>query len=333
MSLTVSEVTGWTPESLRTTAEGIDAIVTGLDGQFDSVAAEQDALAETWHGAAATAAAERVVQEKSLGRAVAGALEEVAAQFREAAAIVDGARSHLVSVVADARARGFAVEDDGWVDPTGKVAWVVLAPEHSREAVRLRILQEAAELTLVVADALRQADESAVDAAARIQTAVDALQQAGLAATPGNVVDRGDGEFSWEPDWPATVAASTIGVMTDTTGKALTSAAAASADDVARTIGRGLGPFGAVIGTVPAIANDIEGGMDPAKAIVSEGAGTAVGVGVATGVGMVASYAVAGSAIGSVVPGAGTAAGLVVGAVFGAAATWVTSKGIQAVWD
>ncbi|RVW00515.1 hypothetical protein EF834_17120 [Rhodococcus spongiicola] len=268
-----------------------------------------------------------------MGRAVAGALEEVAAQFREAAAIVDGARSHLVSVVADARARGFAVEDDGWVDPTGKVAWVVLAPEHSREAVRLRILQEAAELTLVVADALRQADESAVDAAARIQTAVDGLKQAGLAVMPGNVVDRDDGGFSWEPDWPATVAASTIGVVADKTGTALTSAAAASADDVARTIGRGLGPFGAVIGTVPAIANDIKGGMDPTKAVVTEGAGAAAGFAFGAIASSIASGAMSGGAAGSVVPGAGTAVGLVAGAVVGGFAAWGGSKLLQWAWD
>ncbi|MBF6184156.1 MULTISPECIES: hypothetical protein [Nocardia] len=40
-----------------------------------------------------------------------------------------------------------------------------------------------------------------------------------------------------------------------------------------------LGIVGNVIGTVPAIANDINGGMDPTKAIVSEGAGTAAGMG------------------------------------------------------
>ncbi|AOW94559.1 hypothetical protein BFN03_07105 [Rhodococcus sp. WMMA185] len=272
-----------------------------------------------------------------MGSAVAGALADVAEQYRGAAGIVDGARSHLVSVVSDARGRGFNVEDDGWVDPAGLIAWLVLAPEHTRDAARLRIEKEAAELTLVVVDALRQARDAAVDAANRIQGAIDALQQAGQAAVPGNVVDHGDGGFTMVPDWPSTIAASTIGVMTDKTGKALESAAKASAaaytDDVARNIGRGLGPLGAVVGTVPAIVNDIKGGMDPTKAIVSESAGSAVGLGVGMGLSSVASYAVAGSALGSVVPGAGTAAGLVVGAAFGALATWGVSKGIQAAWD
>ncbi|MEV0946550.1 hypothetical protein [Rhodococcus sp. NPDC049939] len=116
--------------------------------------------------------------------------------------------------------------------------------------------------------------------------------------------------------------------MTDKTGEALKSAAKASAaaytDDVARNIGRGLGPLGAVVGTVPAIMNDIKGGMSTTEAVVSEGGGTLAGIGAA---------AVAGAAMGSFVPGAGTAAGLVVGAVAGGVATWWTSKTIQRHWD
>ncbi|MET9492799.1 hypothetical protein [Nocardia sp. NPDC006630] len=93
-----------------------------------------------------------------------------------------------------------------------------------------------------------------------------------------------------------------------------------------------MGIVGNAIGTVPAIANDINGGMDPTKAIVSEGGGTAAGVvagGVAAGI---VADAAAGAAIGSVVPGVGTAAGLVVGTVVGGAVAYLGSKGIQKVW-
>ncbi|WP_139277729.1 WXG100 family type VII secretion target [Rhodococcus marinonascens] len=118
MSPTVPEVIRWKPESLRSTAGGIDRIVAELDERFTGLMIEQDALADTWSGAAATAAATRVVQEKSLGGAVAGALSDVAEQCRSAAGIVDGARLHLVSVVSDARGRGFNVEDDGMGRPS-----------------------------------------------------------------------------------------------------------------------------------------------------------------------------------------------------------------------
>lgn len=43
-----------------------------------------------------------------------------------------------------------------------------------------------------------------------------------------------------------------------------------------------LGIVGNVIGTVPAIANDINGGMDPTKAVVTETAGTAAGMALGT---------------------------------------------------
>src|SRR5690606_20241111 len=52
---------------------------------------------------------------------------------------------------------------------------------------------------------------------------------------------------------------------------------------------------GNAIGTVPAIANDINGGMDPTKAIVSESAGTAAGLAVGTWAGSAAAGALAGS--------------------------------------
>lgn len=153
-------------------------------------------------------------------------------------------------------------------------------------------------------------------------------EDAAAKAVAGDVITVGNDKFTLAPDIPTTVAASTIGVMADGTGDLLKSAAVSSADDVARNIGRGLGPFGAAIGTVPAIMADIDGGMDADKAIVSESAGAVVGgfVGWGTGAGT-------GAMVGSVVPGAGTAAGFVVGAIFGGIASWGTSKGIQAAWD
>ncbi len=89
-----------------------------------------------------------------------------------------------------------------------------------------------------------------------------------------------------------------------------------------------LGIVGNVIGTVPAIANDIEGGMDPTKAVVSETAGTAAGM----AVGNWATSAATGAMVGSVAPGVGTAVGFVVGAGIGALTAYGVSKSIQWVW-
>lgn len=324
MSPTVSQVIQWNPDAFHKAATGIDTIVTSLDGQFDGMDNEQNALAETWHGDAAAAAATRVLQEQSLGSAIAGAVAGVAEQYRGAAGIIEGARSHLVTVVSGARGSGFTVNEDGQIDPAGKLAWLAIAPEYTRDAARLQIEKEAAELTIVVVEALRQAAAAAVDASTRIRTAIAVVQQAGQAATSGNVVDAGDGKFDWMPNGPDTFAGTTVGGIMDSAGELLTKSAVASGDDIARNIGRGLGPFGAVLGTVPAIMNDIDGGMDVTQAVVSEGGGTLAGIGTA---------ALAGMAMGSVFPGAGTATGLVVGAVVGGFTAWGGSKLIQRTWD
>jgi len=103
----------------------------------------------------------------------------------------------------------------------------------------------------------------------------------------------------------------------------LKNAAAGSVDDVARNIGRGFGAFGAVLGTVPAIKNDIDGGMDVTQAVVTNSVGTLAGVGTAIGVG---------AAAGSVVPGVGTVAGALGGLVLGGLAAYGVTKGMQWAW-
>ncbi|MFZ2529176.1 MAG: hypothetical protein WAX14_16225 [Rhodococcus sp. (in: high G+C Gram-positive bacteria)] len=270
------------------------------------------------------------MRERSLGSAIATALQQSADAYRTGAVIIEGARMHLTTVVRTAEQHDFTVHDDGTVDASSQIALLhLLLPDRGRfEIARVRIERDAAVLTVAVLDALLQADAAARETSTRITTAVTILGDAGRAATPGKVVRSENGEFSWRPDVEATVAASTIGVMADATGLGLTSAAIASADDVARSIARGVGPFATAIGTVPAIKNDIEGGMEPVQAVVTESVGSAVGIGAAF-------YgAKGGAALGTMIaPGFGTAVGLLAGALAGAGATYLTSKSMQAGWQ
>ncbi|WP_072815061.1 hypothetical protein [Rhodococcus zopfii] len=331
MTPTVSAVTTWNPDALRATTDSLDGLVEKLDGRLRGLVDDQDALAAQWNSAAARSAAARIVHERSLGSAIAGALQQVADAYRTGAVITEGARMHLTTVVNSAEQQEFTVHDDGTVDASAQIALLqLLLPEPgSFDLARVRLEQDAAALTVTLLEALVQAQASVLDASTRIGAALTALEDAGRATTPGKVVRSENGEFSWQPDVQATVAASTIGVMADATGTGLKNAAIASVDDIARNIARGLGPFAAAIGTVPAIANDIKGGMDPTKAIVTEGAGSAAGF-------VAAFYASAkvGGAIGTgVAPGVGTAVGLVVGGIAGAGITYLTSKSLQAIWD
>ena len=143
------------------------------------------------------------------------------------------------------------------------------------------------------------------------------------AASPG---------IDWAPDRAAIeagTASGIIGAMTDATGRALTSAATASADDLALTIGRRFGPAGVVVGTVPGISNDIRSGMDPSVAVTSN----AIGAGAGVAAGWLAAGAT-GAAIGTLVPvpGVGTAAGFVVGVVAGGVTAYLATKGLQSWW-
>ena len=323
MSLTVSQVTSWKPLDLGSAADAVDSTASELTRQLDGVASAQSNLAETWRGTAADAATERIAQERQLAGALSDAMGSVARAFRNGASTTESARDYVLSTVKAARSQGFAVDDNGTVDPSGLLSWLPLAPAATRDQARIRIEKQAAELTLAILESLRQA-ESVVDETQRqLRAAIDDLESRASEAVPGEVVRSDGGGFSWKPDVAATTAAASIGLVADATTEGLVSAAKASTDDVARVIGRGFGPLGAAIGVVPAIANDINGGMVPTKAVVTEGGGVLAGM---------ASTALAGAALGSVVPGAGTAVGLVVGVAAGTLGGFVGSKFLQKIW-
>ena len=326
MSPGVSAVEAWNPDALRTTADGLDTIVDSLDDHMKGLLNDQDALAEQWKGDAANAAALRVIRERSLGSAIAGALLQVADAYRTGAPIVDGARMHVAGLVRAAESQSFTVHDNGIVDAANQISLLraLLPPGATYDTASLQLERQAAELSVALVDALQQAAAAAGDAMSRINTAGAVLEDAAKAATPGEVVRSESGEFSLVPDVPATVAASTIGLMADSTKEGLKNAALSTGDDLGRGIAKGLGPAGAALGVIPAIVNDIEGGMDPTKAVVTETSGAALGLG--------ASLAT-GAAIGSVVPGAGTVVGVVAGAIVGGFAAWGSSKFLQSVWN
>ena len=325
----VAAVRSWNPDALRITAVHLDVLVDKLDDRMKGLLTEQDVLAERWSGDAARAAAARVVRERSLGSAIAEALLQVAEAYRTGAWLVESTRLHLVSVVTGAEQSGFTVHDDGTVDPSDQIRILsAMLPAEAIAEARVRLEHEAAELTHAVTGALEQASRAATETADRITAAVAVLEAARDAAVPGKVVQTDDGEFSWWPDWAATTAASTIGVMTDGTKEGLAAAAAVSGDDLASGIARRLGPAGAALGAVPAISNDIEGGMEPTKAVMTEGAGAAAGLVASTW-----TFGKAGAVIGTgVAPGVGTAVGLAAGVVAGALASYSVSKSTQWLW-
>ncbi|EOM75840.1 hypothetical protein DW322_13255 [Rhodococcus rhodnii] len=322
-SLTIGNVRSWRPTDIDVAARGISELGEFIDGAAESVEADQNALAETWSGEAAVAAGDRVVDECRMMTRIRSELLELAEAYSNAARALDRAQTHVDNTVSAATAAGFDVDVSGRARPM--TAGVV------DPAGFAQLQSEADAHTEAIHDALRQAADVANDVAKILGSAVDTLDDSVAKARVGTVEATAEG-FSWEPDWPATAAATIVSGMSDATARGLTTAAAAVGDDVARNIGRGLGPAGAILGTIPAIHNDIAGGMDPTKAVVTEGAGAVAGLGIGALSGLGASAAT-GALVGSAVPGVGTVVGFVVGAGFGAFASWGVSKGLQNAWD
>ncbi|MCZ4520874.1 hypothetical protein O4220_20370 [Rhodococcus ruber] len=331
MTPTVPHVAGWEPESMRKTMIELAEIVERVNGQRTGVLEEQDVLAETWTGEAASAAAERVVTECTRMSSVCGEIDSLGRAFETAAGMVDAAKAHLQAQVSAATASGFAVQADGVVDPGGMIALIPdsLGDEKIRQADELR--SAAAQLTRDIQSALNQAEKAALDAAEQLVGPTKLLTELALTSPTGQFVENPDGSFSWMPDWPTTVAASVIGAMTDATKRALELPGVGSVDDVAKNIGRGLGAFGAVAGTIPSIAHDIDEGVDPTEAILVNSASTAVGLAAASYV----TYALTGlgGVAGSWFPGPGTVAGAAAGVALGTLVGGTVSHGVSKVFE
>ncbi|OZC63227.1 hypothetical protein CH276_12735 [Rhodococcus sp. 06-470-2] len=323
MTPTVPHVAGWEPESMRKTMIELSEIVERVNGQRTGVLEEQDALAETWTGEAADAAAERVVTECSRMGSVCSEIDSLGKAFESAAGIVEAAKAHLRAQVSAATASGFAVRADGVVDPEGMIALIpdVLGEEKERRADELR--SAAAQLTRDIQGALSQAERAAIDAALQLAEPTKHLAELALGSATGNVVENPDGSFSWMPDWPSTVASSVISGMSDVTRRVLEFPGIDSVDDVAKNIGRGLGAFGSVAGAIPGMADKIDDGMDPTEAVIVEATP------IAAGAVMTWAFGVLGGMAGSVVPGPGT----VVGAAAGIALGGLVSYGVDKLFE
>ncbi|MFI8567649.1 hypothetical protein ACIGGF_13930 [Rhodococcus sp. NPDC078407] len=331
MTPTVPHVTGWEPESMRKTMIELSQIVERVNGRRTGVLEEQDALAETWTGEAAGAAAERVVTECARMSSVCGEIDSLGKAFETAAGMIDSAKAHVQAQVSAATASGFAVAPDGVVNPDGMIALIPdgRGAEKVRQADELRSVAD--QLTRDIKSALNQADTAALDAAEQLAAPTTQLTELALTSPTGRFVENPDGSFSWMPDWPTTVAATVIGGMTDATTRALEIPGVGSVDDVAKNIGRGLGAFGAVAGTIPSIARDIDEGKSPTEAVVVNTASTAAGLAAATYVtGILAGV---GGTAGSVVPGPGTVAGAAAGVAMGALVGGTVSHSVSTLLD
>lgn len=75
--LRISEVNGWELDKLGLDATSLGRLVTKLEGALQSMLIEQDDLAESWNGPGASAAADRVVNEKTAGSHICAKIDDI----------------------------------------------------------------------------------------------------------------------------------------------------------------------------------------------------------------------------------------------------------------
>ncbi len=336
------DVLTWDLSHLLTTATNASEIA-------DSVVAAAGTMHTTlrnglvWKGEAKIAAEDKADEEQTQMRAIATAYDDLAAACIGAYNAMNQPLAELKSIYRTYVTGRVSVTDD-WsvhgVDDWDSEAGIQLARIPGLASTLLAADAEwGAKIAGANGELDRMAPPSALTATAR---AIAAIKEEDPNAIPDAIATAPASH--WAPDTPAMTAAAIAGAMTESTRMGLEGAAkeaadkgvlkwvenwATSKDGQWSTGFSRLGIVGNVIGTVPAIANDINGGMDPTKAIVSEGAGTAAGM----GLGAVAGSATAGALAGSVVPGVGTAAGFVVGTIVGAGTAYGVSKSIQWIWS
>lgn len=297
----------------------------------------------TWKGEAKTAAEDKADEEQTQMRAIAVAYNDLEAACNGAYQAMNQPLADIKTIYKTYVTGSVSVTDD-WsvygVDDWDSEAGIQLA---RLPGLASTLLAADATWGQKIADANNELDRMApTSVLTAISQAITDIKREDPTAIPDAIVK--SPASHWAPDKEAMTAAAIAGAMTEGTRMGLESAAKDAADkgvlkwvenwgkvDDAGKYTSGfsrLGIVGNVIGTVPAIANDINGGMDPTKAVVTETAGTAAGMALGTWAGA----ATTGALAGSVVPGVGTAAGFVVGAAVGAASAYGVSKLTQWMW-
>ncbi|MFD4402942.1 hypothetical protein ACFWPH_09270 [Nocardia sp. NPDC058499] len=344
---TPTEVLSWDVSNLptvTTNATGIaDGIIKAAGTMYDTL---HNGL--MWKGEAKVAAEGKADREQVQMRAIATAYDDLAAAATGAYQAMEHTLTEI-KVLFRNYAHAPVVVGEDWsvsgVEDWNSEAGIQLARLPGlAEALMTADAQWGARLADANAELERMASDETLTA---IVNAVKQIKTDDPKALPDGIAE--SPWAHWKPDVPAMTAASISGMMTDGVKLGLEGAAKSANDgtvlkwvkewgtfaDGKYTTGLSrLGIIGNAIGTVPAITNDIEGGMDPTKAVVSESAGTVAGMAAGGVAGAWVSGGSIGAAIGTAVPvpGVGTAAGFVIGAGVAAGAAYLTSKGIQKIW-
>ena len=181
---TVSLAEAWRPDALRRLADGWEEAARRLKAHVDTVTVDTGAI---WKGAAAEAARDRADEVAACGDAAARALVTASVAARDGADQITTACADVLSRVDDARADGFAVNDDGTVSVRAGPPPLLVAlsggdPAAATDMLRVR----AAELSRQINDGLDRLGDADADAANDIAEAFSLSPSAELSRQVGN---------------------------------------------------------------------------------------------------------------------------------------------------
>lgn len=196
-TLLISQVEKWNPAVLATDATGFGNLVTKGDQLLQSMLTTQDDLAESWKGAAADAAATRVVNEKTAGSHMMGKIDGLKNACTHYQVELTDARQQVIDKRTLIQGVGFEVADNGTVTADKKIQAIKAAggrnPNNDADpgvvaGAILRIEHEAAQHQLAMVTALQHADNTAAAAKATIDVAKTEISRVSLLEAPSKAV-------------------------------------------------------------------------------------------------------------------------------------------------
>ncbi|AQT79790.1 alpha/beta hydrolase [Mycolicibacterium litorale] len=192
----VTQVLTWRPEALAELAGQWNRAAADLQVRADLIDRTVVGSAGAIRGVNADAARQAIGPTTTALRQLCRSLVLAAAEARDAAVTVTGARDRVLAVVSDATNEGYPVADDGTVSPAPEPsALLVACSGGSRSAARQMLQARATELTRLLRGALAELRAVDTEAARAIESTFDGTHPGPPAVRPAGAA--GDPVSAW----------------------------------------------------------------------------------------------------------------------------------------
>ncbi|BDT85323.1 hypothetical protein IU485_18860 [Nocardia cyriacigeorgica] len=188
--LRISEVNGWELDKLGLDATSLGRLVTKLEGALQSMLIEQDDLAESWNGPGASAAADRVVNEKTAGSHICAKIDDIKDLLASGQTELQDAKNFVSAKRASIIGLGFEVDDRGIVSASEKIKQLNQAGGERADvmAAGLAVMAEAGRYTTEMLQSLQHAKGVADSVQTRLTTLNSELSTLMIQEAPSKAI-------------------------------------------------------------------------------------------------------------------------------------------------